>query len=102
MTFGVSHALANPGIGCGCDIVLRDGKTVATFTGSNVEHIEITRAESGNVNANCKVDLGKGSEVKFDFTSTGFPCFINGVATNDWQEVISASGQTTLSCHIKH
>jgi hypothetical protein len=110
MSFGVSNASANPAIGtgtggiCGCNIILRNG-TVANFSGSSVEEILIRRAESGNVNAHCQVDLGSGPQVTFDTNSPltkGFVCTIDGVPTLDWQEVIAASGQTTLVCHIKH
>jgi hypothetical protein len=89
---------------CGCNIVLRNG-TVANFSGSSLEEILIRRAESGNVNAHCQVDLGSGPQVTFDTNSPltkGFVCTIDGVPTLDWQEVIAASGQTTLVCHIKH
>jgi hypothetical protein len=103
MTFGVSHAFAHPAIGCGCDIVSRVG-VVSTYSGKNVEHIEKTYTESGKVNANCKVDLGPGAQVSFDTNSPltkGFFCNIDGVQTLDWHEVISANGQTTLTCQIK-
>jgi hypothetical protein len=107
MTFGVSYAYANPGIdvpgsGCGCDIVLRTG-AVVTFSDNMLEHKEITNTESGNTNANCKVDLGTGPQVTFDTNSPltkGFVCFIGGITTLDWKEVISADGQTTLTCKI--
>ena len=106
MTFGVSNASANPtiGIGCSCGLFLRNG-SFATFTGSAREEILIRYAESGDVNAHCQVDLGSGPQVTFDTNSPltkGFVCTIDGVATLDWQEVIAASGQTTLVCHIMH
>jgi hypothetical protein len=102
LTFGVSNAFANPSIGCGCNIVLRNGN-VATFNFPSLEHEEITLTESGNVNADCKVDLGTGPQTTFNFENTGFPCFLTGsngniTSTTDWQEVISANGQTTLQC----
>ena len=99
MTFVASYAHANPSISCSCAIVLRNGQ-VSSFSGASVEHVEITRTESGNVNANCKVDLPSGQQQTWDFGSTGFLCFIDGVGTQDWQEVISANGQTTLKCQI--
>lgn len=49
LTFGVSNAFANPSIGCGCTLVLRNG-TTATFNfspGGALEHEDITVAESG-------------------------------------------------------
>jgi hypothetical protein len=48
LTFGVSNAFANPAIGCGCSVVLRNGM-VATFNFPDLEHEEITLAESGNI-----------------------------------------------------
>jgi|SRR5262245_35273613 len=100
-TFGASYANANPSISCACAIVLRNG-SVATFSGATVQHVEITRTESVpvNVNANCKVDLGSGQQKTFNNANTGFVCRIDGVSTTDWQEVIAASGQTTLTCKI--
>ena len=100
MTFGASYASANPVlVGCSCGLFLRNG-SFATFTGSAREEIHIRYAESGNVNAHCQVDLGPGPQTTFNFSNTGFPCFVDDVATNDWQEVISASGQTDIACHI--
>jgi hypothetical protein len=106
--FGVSNSMANPSVGCGCSFVLRDHKTVAAFFfGTGLEHEEITLTESGNVNADCKVDLGRNSQaVNLDKSNTGFNCFLTGAGgsvvatTADWKETISASGQTTLSCHF--
>jgi hypothetical protein len=104
LILGVSNAIAHPAISCSCAIVLRNG-SVATFDPTNVQHVEITRTESGNVNANCKVDLGSGPQMTFCSTGCantipGFVCLIDGQETNDWQEVISANGQTTLTCKI--
>ena len=107
LTFGVSSASANPSIGCGCAIVLRNG-TVATFNFPDLEHEEITLTESGNINADCKIDLGSGAQTTFNddnSTPPGVPCLLTGstgviTSTTDWQEVISANGQTTLQCHF--
>jgi hypothetical protein len=103
LTFGVSNAFANPAIGCGCNIVLRDGTTVVPFNVPGLEHEEITVAESGNIDANCKVDLGRGAQTTLNNSNTpGFTCSLTGSSgitpTTDWQEVISANGQTTLQC----
>jgi len=107
LTFGVSDAFSNPFIGCGCGIVMRGNAppfTVATFSFPGIEHEEVTVTESGNINADCKVDLGSGSQMTFNSGNTGGDvCNLtgsNGVITftTDWQEVISANGQTTLQC----
>jgi hypothetical protein len=103
MSFGVSYANANPAVpavGCDCAVVLRNG-TVASFTGAAREEIHVRYAENGNVVAKCQVDLGAGSQQNFDISNTGFNCFIDGVPTANWHEVISASGQTTITCEIK-
>lgn len=104
--FGVSYAMANPSVGCGCAFVLRNGTVATFFFGTGLEHEEITLAESGNVNADCKVDLGSGQALNLDKSNTGFNCLLTGAGgsvvatTADWKETISASGQTTLSCHF--
>src|SRR5215469_2224235 len=105
LTFGVSNAFANPSIGCGCSIVDRN-KMVVLFNFPQLEHEEITLTESGNINADCKLDLPPppNGEITWDNANTGFTCSLanaSGIApTTDWQEVISANGQTTLQCHF--
>jgi hypothetical protein len=103
LTFGVSNAFANPSVGCGCSIVDRN-KNVVAYVFPTLEHEEVTVTESGNINADCKVDLPSGDEKTWNFANTGFLCFLNpstGIpGTTDWQEVISKDGQTTLQCHF--
>jgi hypothetical protein len=104
LTFGVSNSFAHPSIGCGCSIIDRNGN-VGTFNFPDLEHEEITLSESGNVEADCKVDFGKGQQETFNNQNTGFSCELTGssgtiTTTTDWQEVISADGQTTLQCHF--
>jgi hypothetical protein len=105
LTFGVSNAFANPAIGCGCSVVDRAGN-VATYDFPFLEQEDVTVAESGNIDAKCKVDLGAGAQTTWNNTNTnGFSCFLTGsmgkiTSTTDWQEVISANGQTTLQCHF--
>jgi hypothetical protein len=103
LTFGVSNAFANPAIGCGCTVVQANG-SVATFNFPDLEHEEITQAENGNIDANCKLDLVTTAQKTFNNANTGFMCFLTGstgtISTADWQEVISANGQTTLQCHF--
>src|ERR1700741_4880247 len=103
LTCGVSNAYANPAIGCGCALVDRMGH-VSTFNFPDLEHEEITLAESGNIEANCKIDFEKGAQTTWNNANTGFTCSIIGspgiTPTTDWQEVISANGQTTLQCHF--
>ena len=105
LIFGESNAFANPTIGCGCSVLLTNG-ALGTFNfGSGLEQLDITLAESGNIDAKCKVDLGTGEQTTFDNQSTGDSCFLTGsngiiTSTTDWQEVISTNGQTTLQCHF--
>ena len=100
ITFVASYASANPSISCSCTVLDRNGNPT-TFSGSLVEHVEINRSENGrNILADCKVDLPSGKQQTWDVNNTGFQCFIDGRGTTDWKEVISASGQTSLSCHI--
>ena len=94
---------AVPAVGCDCAVVLRNG-TVGSFTGAAREELHVRYAESGNVVAKCQVDLGTGPQVTFDTNSPltkGYVCNIDGVPTLVWQEVIAASGQTTITCEIK-
>jgi hypothetical protein len=104
LTFGVSNAFAHPSIGCGCAFIDRNGH-LAIFNFPDVEHEEITLSESGNLDANCKIDFGKGQQETFNNQNTGDSCNLTGssgiiTSTSDWQEVISANGQTTLQCHF--
>src|SRR5690348_11287853 len=105
LTFGGSNAFANPTIGCGCSLVDRSGH-VGTYYFPDLEHEEITLAESGNIDANCKIDFGAGTQTTWNNANTEFPCLLTGAmgaviaSTTDWQEVISANGQTTLQCHF--
>jgi len=106
LTFGVSSAFANPFIGCGCRVVLANG-SLATVDFPDLEHEEITLAENGNIEANCKLDLVTTAQITWNNANTGFTCSIVGSSgptsippTTDWQEVISANGQTTLQCHF--
>src|SRR6267378_2283737 len=77
LTFGVSNAFANPAIGCGCSVVTRTG-AVATFNFPDLEHEDITLAESGNIDANCKLDLGRGEQTTFNNANAGFTCSLTG------------------------
>src|SRR5215472_4716815 len=100
LTFGVSNAFAHPSIGCGCAIFVRTGH-LGIFNFPDLEHEEITLSESGNVEANCKIDFAKGQEQTFNNQNTGDTCNLTGsdssgilASTTDWQEIISANGQT--------
>lgn len=63
-----------------------------------------TNSANGNAMFQCKTDLSDytGGAQRYDQASTGLPCGIltetGFVATNDWHETISESGQATLIC----
>jgi len=61
---------------------------------------------SGNANMKCQGEVAPpagGQAVQYNFENTGFPCFVfGGAATEKWQQVVSASGQATLTCHVGH
>jgi hypothetical protein len=103
--FGASYANANPAIFPG-GFVLADGNGgFGTSTGAKT-HIVCTPSKNGNVNAFCKADVtppSSGTATHFDFISTKFICTITCpdgtvVATKDWFETVSASGEATLEC----
>jgi hypothetical protein len=105
MTFGVSNASANPCVGVG-SCVLFDGNGLLDLTSPVTTHIVTT--PSGNINFWCKGDVTPppNGAAHFDFSSTGFSCFLGcpvtpgSQKTTDWKEVVSASGEATLQCHI--
>jgi hypothetical protein len=43
-----------------------------------------------------------GRAVRYDFASTGMPCGTANGSTEDWQEVVSASGNATLTCRYRN
>jgi len=79
----------------GCGLYDGDGN----FTLASSDQTIIT--SSGNGKLTCKAsDLANstGQAVKYDFESTGQFCGTALGITDDWQEVVSASGQATLQC----
>ncbi len=57
---------------------------------------------SGNGNLKCKasgVANSTGHAVKWDNANTGLLCGTFNGLTDDWSDVVSASGQLTLQCH---
>ena len=82
----------------GC--ALRDGDGGFVLADSDATVI----TSSGNGKLTCKVsDVANstGSAVKWNYDNTGLLCNIIGAgATDDWQEIVSASGQATLQCRV--
>jgi hypothetical protein len=48
------------------------------------------------------VSNSSGRVVRYDFASTNMQCGTSAGMTPDWQEVVSASGNATLTCRIKN
>lgn len=64
---------------------------------------DVVITSSGNTNFKCKgkgVANSTGSAVIWNYENSGLLCnTLNGV-TDDWQSVVSASGNVTLQCKI--
>src|SRR4030095_2689943 len=82
----------------GCGMYDGDGGFVLASSDATV------LTSSGNGKLTCKVSNvanSTGKAVKDENESTGGLCFILGAgATDDWQEIVSASGQATLQCRV--
>ena len=83
-------------IGCG----LLDGNGAFVFTSES----QAVSTDSGNSKITCKAQVTpsateKGA-VKWNFENTGFLCSTSFGTTQDWQEVVTPSGQASLVCHI--
>ena len=77
----------------------------------------ITPSRNLNKNVSCHGDLTDGSlsvppdkAVTFDYENTGFKCCVNfsldtnnpnWVSTENWHQVITPSGNVSLTCHFK-
>ena len=82
----------------GCAVF--DGNGVLTFVPASGNAV-IT--SSGNSKITCKAsDLpnSTGQAVKWNFDNTGLPCGTFSGLTDDWQNIVSASGQVTLQCRL--
>lgn len=49
-----------------------------------------------------KVPNSSGQSVEWNFHNTGFWCETANGETRDWKEHVSASGNATLTCHVKN
>lgn len=89
--------------------------TLCTFVGFDcmssltvtLEDLHIVQTENDNELAQCSGDIPNpppqaivchGKDLPNDPCTGGFP---PGSSTSDWTEVISASGQVTLTCHFE-
>ena len=90
--------------------------SLCTFVGTDcmsslavtLEDIHIVQGENDNELAQCSGDTSPppngaivchGTDLPNDPCTGGFPN--QNLSTSDWTEVISASGQVTLTCHFK-
>lgn len=81
----------------GCALLDSDG----VITGTQDSHSVLT--PSGNGQFRCHREVAApatGKAVKFNNANTGLSCVTSAGVTTDWSEVISASGQATLTCNI--
>jgi hypothetical protein len=82
----------------GCGLFDGDGNIVwgtSPIHVSNSGGVEILKCSVKNV-AN-----SQGRAVHYSFASTNMACGVNGGSTEDWNEVVSASGNATLTCRLK-
>lgn len=65
----------------------------------------IASSENGNINFTCTYEgepTTTGRAIVWNFDITGTKCKVpGGLFTDDWHEVISASGKIKLVCHYK-
>lgn len=99
-----SAALAAPALvindeGC----ALFDGNNQLVFTTDT--HRVATQSANGNTVMRCNADVARpnaGQAVRYDFNSTGLLCGLMTATgfevTDDWDAVVSASGQARLTC----
>ena len=81
----------------GCGLLDGDGHGVT----SDASHSVIT--SSGNSTMKCSATVANSAHktVKYNADNTGMGCLTLAGATWDWSEVVSASGQATLTCKVK-
>jgi len=81
----------------------------AGIGGSTNESLSVaTTSTNNNAMMSCKLQVSppiEGTKVEHNFESTGLLCGMftsfGGVATEDWKQVVSASGQSTIVCKYK-
>lgn len=81
----------------GC--ILFDGNGITyTFTNVRVQ----TSSQNGNTLTNCRtsdVDPSTQGALIYNYENTGFPCYTSAGFTNDWINVVTPSGHSSLTCH---
>jgi hypothetical protein len=85
----------------GCNLF--NGMGVLVFT--NESHGVITSSNNDNSMMRCQAQVTpspEGRAVRFNYDNTGMLCMTQSGATDRWNNVVSASGQATLTCHYKN
>jgi len=80
----------------GCGVLDGDGN-FASVTG------DVVITSSGNANFKCKgsgVPNSTGTAVIWNFENSGYYCNTFAGLTDNWQTVVSASGNVTLICKV--
>jgi hypothetical protein len=93
--FADSGALVIKDFGC----AMLDGN--GGFALADSSHAVLT--SNGNGEFRCRAEVtaaATGKAAHLDFASTGLSCSTLAGATTDWSEVVSASGQATLTCNV--
>jgi hypothetical protein len=82
----------------GCGLLDRNGSFTSTTTN------QIVDTSSSNSKITCKAQVTPSvtatGAVHWNFANTGIMCSTTFGLTQDWEEVVSPSGQATLQCHI--
>ena len=95
--YGSGPALVIDDFGC----YLLDGDGQMAWTSSS--HAVITNSENGNRVLKCSakgLENSSGKAAHFDLKNTGYLCMAYGVITADWRNVVSKSGNSTLTCLV--
>jgi hypothetical protein len=82
----------------GCDMLNQVGSVVVVATS---DHSVLT--SKGNTTLKCSATTpnDSGKALKFNKDNTGLQCYTALGFTDNWQQTISKSGQSTLSCFYK-
>jgi len=91
----------------GCKMLLAKKPPAAAFIlNADIMYVE-TPGANNNAMRKCKANLDNdtGRPVKWDYSNTRIQCAVKTLEgdrqTKDWDEVISTSGQATLTCRYK-
>jgi hypothetical protein len=101
-------SLTSPALAEGADVlrtngcIVFDANGVPVFDPEAQVQIVNTNNKNGNISATCKGQLPAPGvlpdrALRFNFENTGFFCIVPG--NEDWQEVVTPSGQAHLTCH---